>query len=910
MHRRVEVAVRVRPGNRSGSSDVDDCVSLDTTHGVISVVDVSGQHSTTGTRRYAEDLLLGESITNHDVFEQLVRSRLSDATAEHPDTLCFLAYGHTSSGKTHTIAGSEQEPGLLTLCVEELLRRESVVEVSMVEVYMDNVHDLLAEGEPRRIRRRASPSGTVIVVEDLTTCTMRSADQWPAVAAYGMRSRRTAPTERNPRSSRSHAIFTLKSRGVRLCLVDLAGSERQTVFSPQLNKESIGINKSLSRLSTVLEALSVQRIREDGSRSYVNFRDTMLTVLLQRYLSGSSQTTFLACIHPSALYFQETLSTLRYTQRLKRIKTSLPPPPGAEDVSVLHESDTNQQLLNEVMQLRQAVRSNHDVSRQVELQQQQRIAELEALLAVQQQELRSSAPSSAARAASSQSTGDPYRFLYSPTHHGDSVDRADANAVTRAARQSRVKDTKRVAGWLLSRVLGDLPQLNVGYDDYFDRFFPEGVQVIGYVSAMACLPPRPEESADSSPLVFLDVGDFAMGLSMVDAGIPPLVRLHKVSCRHFEAWEGQELNTRGDVLYVLAFFEGSGDNVEPIAEDGGRLDCCGGCFATEPLLPIATVLCVPRTTPDRVKETVLQRLITLQGEQDEVLEHRAGFTSFVAPVQPDEGVSLEGLLDHSLLPEAARELAGSGAGAASDESTSASSDLAKEVQRQAEDTSRIVTPYRDDVDDDHSSDGVIDEQDVKLELKDVEEGHEAKVAGPKPLPHPPLSTLSPAVVETATTKAAAPSTSASTRLTADNDLPCHLERLTKEEEEDEEVEQLVAEHCGDHGGGVEIIDESITVDPSSKHFASSLVGVRRQLAQQQQQQQRARSGMQQQGESVPTAQHDYHLGRPATDEDTATGSAADLRQDGGTGPTGAKRLRRDRHGKPVKFSHCGGCQLM
>ncbi|KAG5481121.1 hypothetical protein LSCM1_06802 [Leishmania martiniquensis] len=663
--RRVEVAVRVRPDTESRHNS---SVSLNHATRHISVHEDAGANGLAGSRSYKEDILFDEHASNRDVFEKLVLRKMREATPEHPDTLCFLAYGHTSSGKTYSIAGSEGEPGILTLCVEELLRNEGVVEVAMLEVYLESVNDLLARGEPRHIRRRQGPQGPVIVVEGLTTCALTSVEQWNAVSAYSMGSRRTAPTERNPRSSRSHAIFTIKSRGVRLCFVDLAGSERQTVFSPQLNKESISINKSLSRLSTVLEALSTQRVAQDGTRTYVNFRDTTLTVLLQRYLTGASMTTFLACVHPSSDYYQETLSTLRYTQRLKRIRTRVTTA-GECEWSAMKDSE-HQVLLEELTRLREQMKVCESTTKLVEAAHQRRISELERTLAKQR-----------------------------GSQYGVTEASLPLLPASREGSASRVRDTRRVAGWLLTRILGDLPELNVGYDAYFDAYFPPSVQVIGYVSAMASLVPR---TAADEPLAFLDVGDLAMGLSMLDAGIPPLVRLHKSGCSHPNSWEGCEWDGDQNTVYVLAFFEyhptamssSAGDAVD--AEEA--LPCCGGYMTSAPLLPIATVLCVASSTSHRVKEEALQRLADLQCQQHEAVtdqaktQSRTPSSSSVTSSQEDDSPS-EAALFHASLRRPVSEAEGDTATATA---VSGGTFLEVEVHRPLADTSHIVKPPKEE----------------------------------------------------------------------------------------------------------------------------------------------------------------------------------------------------------------------
>ncbi|KAK7199042.1 kinesin [Novymonas esmeraldas] len=656
--RRVEVAVRVRPTTAAARESA--CIALHHAAHHVEMVDPVGGTASAGRRRFSCDHLFGADASNHALFEELVLRKMHSATPAHPDTLCLLAYGHTSSGKTHSIAGSEQEPGVLALCVQELLRREGVVEAAMLEVYLDSVNDLLAHGEPRVIRRRQGAQGPAIVVEALTTCAVTSLEQWNAVAAFGMRARRTAPTERNSRSSRSHAIFTLKTRSVRLCLVDLAGSERQTIFSPQLNKESISINKSLSRLSTVLEALSNQRVTGDGTRSYVNFRDTTLTVLLQRYLTGASMTTFLACVHPSADSYQETLSTLRYTQRLKRIRTRAT---TADDVewSAMMTPNDQQTLRDELARLREQMKTAESTTKLIEAAHRRRIAELEGALAIQR------------GAVSGRSA--------SPAERLDDV---------------RARDTRRVAGWLLSRVLGDLPALNVGYDAYFDHYFPVSVQVIGYVTAMASLVPRAE---CDEPLACLDVGDVAVGLSMLDAGVPPFIRLHCAGCGDPRVWERCEWEGASDAVYVLVFFESHATAMAAATDAADALPCCGGYVTAAPLLPIATVLCVATSAHRRVKEEVLQRLVDLQHEQHEALaEHATGTSSITSSLASSASSSPPSRRSHAAAAAAAAHVDAAAA-------ASPAGPLALEVRRQAADRAHIAVPFNSDDDDgdDHDS---------------------------------------------------------------------------------------------------------------------------------------------------------------------------------------------------------------
>lgn len=130
----------------------------------------------------------------------------------------------------------------------------------------------------------------------------------------------------NQTSSRSHSIFTIviecaESNGEhirvgKLNLVDLAGSERQskTGATGDRLKEATKINLSLTALGNVISALV------DGKSTYIPYRDSKLTRLLQNSLGGNAKTVMCANAGPADYNYDETLSTLRYANRAKNIK--------------------------------------------------------------------------------------------------------------------------------------------------------------------------------------------------------------------------------------------------------------------------------------------------------------------------------------------------------------------------------------------------------------------------------------------------------------------------------------------------------------------------------------------------------------------------------------------------------------
>lgn len=265
---------------------------------------------------------------------------------------CVFAYGQTGSGKSYTMMGTPEEPGLIPRTCQDLFERiesnESPnisysVRVSYFEVYNEHVRDLLVPrtDPPYYLKIRESPvEGPYI--KDLTDQPVRNYNDIVRLMQKGDMSRTTASTKMNDTSSRSHAVFTIMLKQIhadmatdetteriaRIRLVDLAGSERQkaTQAVGQRLREGSNINKSLTTLGRVIAALAEAsakvpspRKRSRQQKEVVPYRDSILTWLLKDSLGGNSKTAMIACVAPSD--YDETLSTLRYADQAKRIKT-------------------------------------------------------------------------------------------------------------------------------------------------------------------------------------------------------------------------------------------------------------------------------------------------------------------------------------------------------------------------------------------------------------------------------------------------------------------------------------------------------------------------------------------------------------------------------------------------------------
>ncbi|KAI8175721.1 Kinesin-like protein KIF1C [Colletotrichum sp. SAR 10_77] len=263
---------------------------------------------------------------------------------------CIFAYGQTGSGKSYTMMGTPDQPGLIPRTCEDLFERIEAaqnetpnisynVRVSYFEVYNEHVRDLLVPVVPNQppyyLKIRESPTDGPYI-KDLTEVPVRNLNEILRYMTAGDRSRTVASTRMNDTSSRSHAVFTIMlkqihhdmetdettERSSRIRLVDLAGSERAkaTEATGQRLREGSNINKSLTTLGRVIGALADAKSgSRKRSKDVVPYRDSILTWLLKDSLGGNSKTAMVACIAPSD--YEETLSTLRYADQAKRIRT-------------------------------------------------------------------------------------------------------------------------------------------------------------------------------------------------------------------------------------------------------------------------------------------------------------------------------------------------------------------------------------------------------------------------------------------------------------------------------------------------------------------------------------------------------------------------------------------------------------
>ncbi|KAM4840973.1 chromosome-associated kinesin KIF4A-like [Thomomys bottae] len=290
---------------------------------------------------FTYDFVFDPSAEQEEVFNTAVAPLIKGIFKGYNATV--LAYGQTGSGKTYSMGGTytaeqENEPtvGVIPRVIQLLFREigdksdvEFTLKVSYLEIYNEEILDLLCSPREKacQINIREDPKEGIKTV-GLTEKPVSVASNTVSCLEQGNNARTVASTAMNSQSSRSHAIFTIsieqrkkndKSCSFRskLHLVDLAGSERQkkTKAEGDRLKEGININRGLLCLGNVISALG-----DDKRGRFVPYRDSKLTRLLQDSLGGNSHTLMIACVSPADSNLEETLNTLRYADRARKIK--------------------------------------------------------------------------------------------------------------------------------------------------------------------------------------------------------------------------------------------------------------------------------------------------------------------------------------------------------------------------------------------------------------------------------------------------------------------------------------------------------------------------------------------------------------------------------------------------------------
>ncbi|KAL5712787.1 hypothetical protein ACHQM5_014922 [Ranunculus cassubicifolius] len=326
----IRVFCRVRPFLSTDRRRFRDPVSIGSEKVVVK--------SATGKKEFSFDKVFTPEAGQEDVFlevEPILRSALDG------NNVCILAYGQTGTGKTFTMEGTNKHPGIVPQALEQLFclaaRDNSVsytFSMSMLEVYMGTLRDLLAPKMPVKLHKTVSKCNLniqsdlhgFVKVEGLTDVSVSDFTQASRWYAKGRRARSTSWTNVNVSSSRSHCLARItigrteeggKAEMSKLWMVDLGGSERllKTGATGQTLDEGKAINLSLSALGDVIAALK-------RHHSHVPYRNSKLTQILKDSLGDRSKVLMLVHVSPCEEDVGETTCSLLFAKRVRAIESN------------------------------------------------------------------------------------------------------------------------------------------------------------------------------------------------------------------------------------------------------------------------------------------------------------------------------------------------------------------------------------------------------------------------------------------------------------------------------------------------------------------------------------------------------------------------------------------------------------
>eukprot|EP00927_Polykrikos_kofoidii_P084273 TRINITY_DN8834_c0_g1_i1.p1 TRINITY_DN8834_c0_g1~~TRINITY_DN8834_c0_g1_i1.p1 ORF type:complete len:1456 (-),score=214.57 TRINITY_DN8834_c0_g1_i1:122-3880(-) len=359
--RNIRVFARIRPTLPREEEEVD---GLEVPTDEQQPRDLIINNSTGEKKQFAVDYVFDsrrKDVTQERVFDGVGSPLVAESLRGY--NICMFAYGHTGSGKTFTMlgdgtrtAGSVPESfssrqgngaGLLPRFIDAVFsslsnqKQEPHFTCEYYEVYNEQIRDLLVPTNAERKRVVHVHPKYGVRINGLCTSVVKSADEVLDLVHFGNQMRTVAATTMNERSSRSHAIFAFKfameskvsetdepmspgrditHRESTVLFVDLAGREDQLASTNKEDRfrEMCHINTSLFHLTHLISKLAEGTANKGA---LTDFRNSKLTLLLSQALVGNSTTALVATLAPPEAYYEDTLATLNFAQKVKKIET-------------------------------------------------------------------------------------------------------------------------------------------------------------------------------------------------------------------------------------------------------------------------------------------------------------------------------------------------------------------------------------------------------------------------------------------------------------------------------------------------------------------------------------------------------------------------------------------------------------
>ena len=286
----------------------------------------------TETHQFRFDSVFEVDSSNARVYTDAVQplvDRLFAGVGHGATSNTIFAYGATGSGKTHTLMGYHESPGMYLLAAADIFKRLGALKggaalqlvISSYEIYGGKVFDLLNERSVLPVREDGKKKVNVVGLTQVTTATYAEFHEALLTASDA---RSTAVTGVHDQSSRSHAVLQLVLRPAaekkpdavagRLSFVDLAGTERGrdtlNCTDKERQLEGAEINKSLLALKECIRSL-------DLGKAHIPFRGSKLTEVLRESFVGDSHTLMIGNVSPCSDSVEQTLNTLRYAAAVR-----------------------------------------------------------------------------------------------------------------------------------------------------------------------------------------------------------------------------------------------------------------------------------------------------------------------------------------------------------------------------------------------------------------------------------------------------------------------------------------------------------------------------------------------------------------------------------------------------------------
>ena len=323
---------------------------------------------------YKFSKVFDENSTQEEVFEFTCKPLLDDLIFNQKSGLVFT-YGMTNAGKTYTVIGTPEYPGILPLALKNLFDYGNINNnnynfyCNFVEIYNEDVFDLLSDdpsGKNKYFKKKLIVKenlNSVFFLQDVTFSKLDTLDSFNTILNKGISKKVHSSTALNQNSSRSHTIFKIilfkegnkdiskidfsTEELISLSVVDLAGSERQKRTDAKGKKlqEACKINQSLSTLGKCLEAMKHNSC--SNNKKMVPLRESKLTKIFAEYFQGEQNIIMITNINPRTEDFEESIRALNYSCIAKDIKPMKSVIPKLTSGNELKQQIKKERKLNE-----------------------------------------------------------------------------------------------------------------------------------------------------------------------------------------------------------------------------------------------------------------------------------------------------------------------------------------------------------------------------------------------------------------------------------------------------------------------------------------------------------------------------------------------------------------------------------